>query len=112
MAATVIDFPRSLKTDTYRRKTNKELRPREYLTPSEVVKMVLAARTSGSRTALRDSLIRETARHGLRAAELVRLRWDHFNFTDDTVHVERVKHGSSSTHYLERPLDLSRCRVK
>jgi integrase len=46
-------------------------------------------------------LSEEAARHSFRAEELVRLRWDQFNFEDDTLYVARVTHGSPSTHYLE-----------
>jgi type 1 fimbriae regulatory protein FimB/type 1 fimbriae regulatory protein FimE len=37
-------------------------------------------------------------RHGLRAAELVDLRWDQIEFGSATLHVQRVKRGSPSTH--------------
>lgn len=37
-------------------------------------------------------------RHGLRAAELVDLRWEQVDFRTATQHVRRVKQGSPSTH--------------
>ena len=37
-------------------------------------------------------------RHGLRAAELVDLRWDQVDFASATLHVRRVKQGITSTH--------------
>ena len=37
-------------------------------------------------------------RHGLRAAELVDLRWDQIDFRAATLHVRRVKKGTPSTH--------------
>jgi integrase len=37
-------------------------------------------------------------RHGLRAAELVDLRWDQVVFRTGTLHVRRVKQGTPSTH--------------
>jgi len=37
-------------------------------------------------------------RHGLRASELVDLRWDQIDFDTATLHVRRVKKGSPSTH--------------
>ena len=83
---------------------NRQSRVREYLTPSEVDKMINAARRAGGRMAQRDALlILEAARHGFRAAELVALRWDQFDFAAGTLHVERVKQGSPSTHYLQGP---------
>ena len=39
-------------------------------------------------------------RHGLRAAELVMLRWDAIDFAHGRVHVSRVKGGSESVHPL------------
>jgi len=37
-------------------------------------------------------------RHGLRASELVDLRWDQIEFSSATLHVCRVKQGTPSTH--------------
>jgi integrase len=37
-------------------------------------------------------------RHGLRAAELVDLRWDQIEFGRGMLHVRRVKQGTPSTH--------------
>jgi integrase len=37
-------------------------------------------------------------RHGLRASELVDLRWDQAEFKTATLHVRRVKQGTPSTH--------------
>ena len=37
-------------------------------------------------------------RHGLRASELVDLRWDQADFKTATLHVRRVKKGTPSTH--------------
>jgi integrase len=39
-----------------------------------------------------------TARHGLRASELVDLRWDQVDFRTASLHVRRVKRGTPSTH--------------
>jgi type 1 fimbriae regulatory protein FimB/type 1 fimbriae regulatory protein FimE len=39
-------------------------------------------------------------RHGLRAAELVDLRWEQIDFTAATLHVRRVKKGTPATHPL------------
>ena len=36
--------------------------------------------------------------HGLRASELVNLRWDQINFATATLHVRRVKQGTPATH--------------
>jgi integrase len=42
-------------------------------------------------------------RHGLRASELAELRWDQIDLNVGTLHVSRLKHGSSSTHPLRGP---------
>jgi integrase len=39
-------------------------------------------------------------RHGMRAAELVDLRWEQFDMTGALMHVRRVKNGSPATHPL------------
>ena len=39
-------------------------------------------------------------RHGLRASELVDLRWDQVDFDAATLHVRRVKAGTPATHPL------------
>jgi len=52
------------------------LRTREYLTEAEVEKLMNAAK--GNRYGHRDATMGLVAyRHGLRAAEVVDLRWDH-----------------------------------
>jgi site-specific recombinase XerD len=80
-----------------RRRPNAELRSREYLTDAEVGRLSEAAK--GNRYGHRDaSMILVSYRHGLRAAELVDLRWDQIDFTAATLAVRRVKRGSPSTH--------------
>ena len=109
MSAAVIAFPQQsisarCTNQPPVKQPNKTSRVREYLTPAEVEKMVNAARRTGGRMANRDALlILEAARHGFRAAELIALRWDQFDFAAGTLHVSRVKAGSPSTHYLQGP---------
>jgi integrase len=82
------------------RRPNAELRTREYLTDAEVAKLIDAAK--GNRHGQRDAtMILLTYRHGLRAAELVDLRWDQIDFDHATLAVRRVKRGSPSTHPLQ-----------
>ena len=79
------------------RKTNRELRSREYLTPKEVERLMKAAR--GNRRGHRDAtMILVAYRHGLRASEVCALRWDQFDFKQATVHVNRIKNGLPSVH--------------
>src|SRR5262249_9279568 len=84
-----------------RRRKNAELRTREYLTGAEVERLMKAARAN--RHGLRDAaMILMAFRHGLRAAELVDLRWDQVELGRNAVlHVRRVKQGVPSVHPLQ-----------
>src|SRR5262245_58959628 len=78
-----------------RRKRNAEVRAREYLTDAEIARLIAAA--SGNRHGHRDAtMVLVTYRHGLRAAELVTLRWDAVDFAHGRLHVRRLKGGSES----------------
>lgn len=82
------------------RKPNKAYRSREYLTQAEVDQLLSAAK--GNRWGHRDAtMILIAYRHGLRAAELVNLKWDQVSFETATLHVNRVKKGKPSTHPLQ-----------
>jgi type 1 fimbriae regulatory protein FimB/type 1 fimbriae regulatory protein FimE len=84
---------------TVRRKPNAELRTREHLTVGEVEKLIDCA--SSNRQGQRDGLMVLLAfRHGLRAAELVDLRWEQIDFNAATLHVRRIKNGTPATHPL------------
>lgn len=81
---------------------NKDRRSREYLTPKEVKDLAKAARGSG-RFGFRDFLIVTVAyRHGLRVGELVDLRWDQVHLKMANLHVNRLKNGVPSVHFLEK----------
>jgi integrase len=85
------------RTVTPRRRPNAELRTREYLTEAEVERLMNA--TKGNRNGQRDAaMILLAFRHGLRASELVDLRWDQVEFATGALHVRRVKQGTPSTH--------------
>jgi type 1 fimbriae regulatory protein FimB/type 1 fimbriae regulatory protein FimE len=78
-----------------KRLPNADLRTREYLTESEVERLIEAARAN--RWGHRDSTMLLVAyRHGLRASELVDLRWDQVDFASATLHVRRAKQGTPS----------------
>jgi site-specific recombinase XerD len=80
-----------------KRLPNADLRTREYLTEREVARLMKAAR--GNRWGHRDATMLLVAyRHGLRASELVDLRWDQVEFRTASLHVRRVKQGTPSTH--------------
>jgi type 1 fimbriae regulatory protein FimB/type 1 fimbriae regulatory protein FimE len=82
-----------------RRRRNAETRAREYLTDAEVAKLITAA--GFNRHAHRDgTMILLAYRHGLRAVELVTVRWDAIDFKHGRVHVRRAKQGSEGVHPL------------
>jgi integrase len=84
---------------TVLRKPNVELRTREHLTADEVERLIETA--SANRQGQRDALMVLLAfRHGLRAGELVDLRWEQIDFATATLHVRRIKNGTPATHPL------------
>ena len=80
-----------------KRRPNAELRTREYLTETEIGKLIKAA--GKNRWGHRDAtMILVAFRHGLRASETVDLRWDQVDFPGAVLHVRRVKSGTPATH--------------
>lgn len=78
----------------------KDTRPRKHLTPAEVAALLKAARKSG-RYGLRDeAAILLCYRHGLRAGELVALRWSAIDLRGHTIRVCRAKGGMDTEHPL------------
>jgi type 1 fimbriae regulatory protein FimB/type 1 fimbriae regulatory protein FimE len=87
------------RTVTPRRAKNSDLRSREYLTSHEVDVLMAAARQN--RLGHRDAtMILLAFRHGLRASELVALRWEQVDYRRAVLHVCRVKGGTPSVHPL------------
>src|SRR5262245_30424202 len=82
-------------TVTPRRGKNAEYRTREHRTEAEVERLIEA--TSSHRDA---TMILLAFRHGLRASELVDLRWDQVDFQLGVLHVRRAKAGTPATHPL------------
>ena len=81
-----------------KRAFNADVRPREYLTPKEVDRLMEAGRRRG-RYGMRDSTMMLVAyRHGLRAIETCLLTWDQIDFAQGLLHVRRVKNGMPSVH--------------
>jgi len=80
-----------------KRPLNRDLRTREYLTEAEVERLMKAG--TRNRWGHRDAtMILVAYRHGLRASEVVDLRWDQIEFRSAMLHVRRVKQGTPSTH--------------
>src|SRR5262245_14229395 len=91
-AVAILCAPRSVSV-TVRRPP----RPREYLTEREIEKLIEAA--GENRWGHRDATALLIAyRHGLRASELVALRWDDIDFQTGKLHVRRAKGGTASVH--------------
>lgn len=85
------------RTVTPKRLPNRDLRTREYLTEGEVERLMQAAK--GNRHGHRDAtMVLVAYRHGLRASELVDLRWEQVDWKTATLAVRRVKKGTPSTH--------------
>src|SRR6516225_6958853 len=83
-----------------RRVPNAELRTREYLDESEVERLMRAAKAN--RNGQRDgAMILIAFRHGLRAAELVDLRWDQVDLGRNACARAPVKNGMPSVHPLQ-----------
>ena len=81
------------------RKPNAAYRSREHLTEREVERLVEAAKDN--RWGHRDStMVLLAFRHGLRASELVDLRWEQADLENAILHVRRVKQGTPATHPL------------
>ncbi|MEC4817298.1 MAG: tyrosine-type recombinase/integrase [Scytonema sp. PMC 1069.18] len=79
-----------------RRPKNEDVRPREYLRPDEVEKLIAAAKSTG-RNRLRDELLLLLMyRHGLRLNEAITLRWSDIDFDQAFMHVRRLKRGNDS----------------
>lgn len=81
------------------RKANAEYRSREHLTEQEVERLIDAAKDNrwGHRDA---TMVLLAFRHGLRASELVDLRWEQVDVENAILHVRRAKNGSPATHPL------------
>ena len=87
------------KKRTVGRKANAHYRTREHLTEREVERLIEAAKDN--RHGHRDATMLLLAfRHGLRASELVDLRWEQIDLKGGVLHVRRVKQGSPATHPL------------
>ena len=92
--AAILCAPRSVSVTVKR-----PARPREYLTEREIEKLIKAA--GENRWGHRDATaILIAYRHGLRASELVALRWDDIDFQTGKLHVRRAKGGTASVHPL------------
>lgn len=86
-----------------KRKFNKDLRAREYLTASEVEELMMAARKVGRHGHRDKTLIIIAFRHGLRVSELISMRWDMVDLKQGLIHISRLKNGVDSVHPIRGP---------
>ena len=81
------------------RKPNAEYRSREHLTEREVERLIEAVKDN--RQSHRDAtMVLIAFRHGLRASELIDLRWDQVDLDNALLHVRRLENGSPAPHPL------------
>ena len=105
-----IKAPKTAKLSTPpRRKSNNELRTREYLTAAEIDSIRKSARTIGRHGHRDDTLILIMFRHALRVSEVIALRWEQVDLKQGLLHVRRLKNGLPSTHPL-RGIELRALR--
>lgn len=86
-----------------RRRPNRELRTREYLTPTEAERLMAAAAATGRHGHRDRTLLLLMFRHGLRVSEAIALRWEQADLKAGLLHVNRLKKGVPSTHPLRGP---------
>jgi site-specific recombinase XerD len=83
-----------------KRIANADRRPREHLSRDEVERLIKAVRAQ-SRYADRDcAMVWLAFNHGLRASELVDLRWADVRWTERVLYVRRLKGSRSGEHIL------------
>ena len=86
-----------------RKTRNIDRRNREYLTPTEIDRIINAAKKVG-RYGQRDAaMILIAYRHGLRVSELIALKWLQIDLQQGLLNVIRLKNGISSTNPLFGP---------
>jgi type 1 fimbriae regulatory protein FimB/type 1 fimbriae regulatory protein FimE len=75
------------------------VRPREYLTPAEIERLMKKA--GDNRYGHRDAtMVLIAYRHGLRPTEACGLKWDNLHLDQAKMHVSRAKNGTPSVHPL------------
>lgn len=101
MKSDKVKTPKMAKLSTPpRRKSNSELRTREYLTTAEIDAIRKSARAVGRHGHRDDTLILIMFRHALRVSEAIALRWEQADLKQGLLHVRRLKNGFPSTHPL------------
>ena len=84
-------------------KSEKVNADRDNLTPKEVDRLLDTAGRIGRHGHRDRTLLLIAYRHGLRASELVALRWDQIDLPQGLLRVQRLKNGVPSTHPVRGP---------
>jgi len=79
---------------------NSLCRTREYLTPTEIDRLIAAARRTGRHGKRDATMILLAYRHGLRVSELISLCWTQLDLNQGLFYVIRRKNGLSTHHPL------------
>lgn len=79
---------------------NIDRRAREHLLPDEVERLISAAKKVGRHGSRDSAALMIMYRHALRVSELIDLRWDQIDFKQGSIHINRMKKGTPSTHPL------------
>jgi len=87
------------------RKKNEFYRSREYLTLAEVKAVIEAAGSRGRHRERDLALLLTMFRHGLRAGEAARLKWDAIMIDRRVIYINRLKGSQSGNHPL-RPDEI------
>lgn len=82
------------------RRSNEHYRSREYLTITELKKLIEAAGSRGRHQVRDRALLLMMFRHGLRATEACRLKWDAIMFDRRVIYIQRLKGSASGAHPL------------
>lgn len=102
-------FPESPKRPLPVKPKNADVRPREYLRPDEVERLIDAAKCVGRYQARDSLLILLLWRHGLRVSEAIDLRWSNIDWDTAHLYVKRRKNGRHSNQPIDgRELRLLR----
>lgn len=75
-------------------------RAREYLTPTEIERLITAAKHTGRHGQRDATMILIAYRHGLRVSELITLCWSQIDLKEGLFYVIRRKNGLSTHHPL------------
>ena len=83
-------FRRFMKNTPPIKQKNSDLRPREFLTESEVEKLYSAAKKMGTFGYRNYCMLLITFKHGLRSSELLSLKKSQINLTENVIHLKGV----------------------